>query len=98
VCYGAEKCQRQWPAETLSDLRVCCERALKGAGERNTHGGVGAGAFGKPLARGAFGVSTSCTQRLFAPPCWQIADRVVGRAASLFAALTTSQRLAASGP
>jgi hypothetical protein len=37
---------------TLSGHRVCCERALKSAGERNTHGGAGAGAFGKPPARG----------------------------------------------
>jgi hypothetical protein len=48
---------------TLSGLCVCCERALKSAGERNTHGGVGAGAFGKPPARGTLGVSTSGIQR-----------------------------------
>jgi hypothetical protein len=39
---------------TLSALCVCRGRALKSAGERNTHGGVGAGAFGKPPARGAW--------------------------------------------
>jgi hypothetical protein len=37
---------------TLSGICVCRERALKGAGERNTHNQVGAGAFGKPPARG----------------------------------------------
>jgi hypothetical protein len=32
---------------TLSGLHVCCERALKSAGKRNTHGGGGGtGAFG----------------------------------------------------
>jgi hypothetical protein len=39
-------------------LCVCRERALKSAGERNTHGGVGAGTFGKPPARG--GVERLC--------------------------------------
>jgi hypothetical protein len=43
---------------TLSGLCVCCERALKSAGERNTHNQVGAGAFGKPPARG--GVERLC--------------------------------------
>jgi hypothetical protein len=37
---------------TLSGLCVCCERALKSAGERSTHGRAGAGTFGKPPARG----------------------------------------------
>jgi hypothetical protein len=50
---------------TLSGLCVCRERALKSAGERNTHGGVGAGTFGKPPARGTLGVSTSDIQRRF---------------------------------
>jgi hypothetical protein len=37
---------------TQAGLPVCCEQALKGVGERNTHGGCrGAGAFGKPPAR-----------------------------------------------
>jgi hypothetical protein len=40
---------------TLSGLCVCCEQALKSAGERNTHNRVGAGAFGKPPARGGRG-------------------------------------------
>ena len=31
---------------------MCRERALKSAGERNTHGEVGAGTFGEPPARG----------------------------------------------
>ena len=44
---------------TPSGLCVCCERALKSAGERNTHNQVGAGTFGKPPARGTLGVSTS---------------------------------------
>jgi hypothetical protein len=35
---------------TPSGLCVCCERALKSAGERNTHNQVGAGAFGKATA------------------------------------------------
>jgi hypothetical protein len=37
---------------TQAGLHVCCERALKSAAERTTHGGaVGAGTFGKPPAR-----------------------------------------------
>jgi hypothetical protein len=48
---------------TIAGLCVCCERALKSAGERSTHGGFGAGTFGKPPARGTLGVSTSGTQR-----------------------------------
>jgi hypothetical protein len=43
---------------TLSGLCVCCERALKSAGERNTHNQVGAGTFGEPPARG--GVERLC--------------------------------------
>jgi hypothetical protein len=43
-----------------SGLCVCCERALKSAGERNTHNQVGAGAFGKPPARG--GVEWHCME------------------------------------
>jgi len=73
----------------LSGLCVRRERALKSAGERNTHNQVGAGTFGKPPARGTLRVSTSGIQRRFGGdlaaggfPCWQIADRVVGRAAS----------------
>jgi hypothetical protein len=52
VCYGAEKCH--WPAEhhTKAGLPVCREQALKGVGERDTHGGTVAAAFGKPPARG----------------------------------------------
>ena len=37
---------------TQAGLPVCCEQALKSVGEQNTHGGVGAGTFGKPPARG----------------------------------------------
>jgi hypothetical protein len=37
---------------TKAGLPVCCEQALKSVGEQNTHGGVGAGTFGKPPARG----------------------------------------------
>ena len=43
---------------TKTGLPVCCEQALKSAGTQNTHGGVGAGAFGKPPARG--GVEWHC--------------------------------------
>jgi hypothetical protein len=60
-------------------LPVCCEQALKGVGEQNTHGGGGAGALGKPPARGR--VEGLCIWYesggliggggLF--PCWQIA-------------------------
>ena len=50
---------------TPSGLCVCCERALKSTGERNTHNQVGAGTFGKPPARGTLGVSTSDIQRRF---------------------------------
>jgi hypothetical protein len=42
--HGAEK--RQWPAETphtSAGILVCCERALKSAGERTTHGGYRCG-------------------------------------------------------
>jgi hypothetical protein len=42
---------------TPSGLCVCCERALKSAGERNTYNQVGAGTFGKPPARGGRGVA-----------------------------------------
>jgi hypothetical protein len=50
---GRQKHQAQ------TGLRVCCERALKSAGERNTHGGAGAGAgaFGEPPARERRGTS-----------------------------------------
>jgi hypothetical protein len=50
---------------TLSGLYVCRERALKSAGERNTHGGAGAGTPRKPPApaRGTLGVSTPDIQR-----------------------------------
>jgi hypothetical protein len=49
---------------TPSGLCVCREQALKSAGERNTHGGVGAGTFGKPPARGrTLRVSASGIQR-----------------------------------
>jgi hypothetical protein len=37
---------------TPSGLCVCCERALKSAGERNTHNQVGAGTFGKHRLHG----------------------------------------------
>ena len=50
---------------TISGLCVCCERALKGTGERNTHNQVGAGTFEKPPARGTLRVSTSGIQRRF---------------------------------
>jgi hypothetical protein len=67
---------------TLSGLRVCCEWALKSAGERNTHGGVGAGTFGKPPARGTLGVSTSDIQRLFggggSPPAGELLTALLG--------------------
>jgi hypothetical protein len=33
---------------TQAGLLVCCEQALKGVGERTTHGGYRCGAFGKP--------------------------------------------------
>jgi hypothetical protein len=36
---------------TKAGLPVCCEQALKGVGEQNTHWGAVAGAFGKPPAR-----------------------------------------------
>ena len=65
----------------LSGLCVCRERALKSAGERNTHGGVGAGTFGKPPARGAVGVARPAISGDLAAgviPCWQIADCALG--------------------
>jgi hypothetical protein len=95
---------------TLSGICVCRERALKGAGERNTHNQVGAGTFGKPPARGTLSfvrASTSGIQRRFgggggggggATPCWQIADRVVGRAASPLAARCARDVLADHNP
>jgi hypothetical protein len=52
---------------TLSGPHVCCERALKSAGKRNTHGGVGAGAFGKPPARGTLRENV----RAFSGPLWR---------------------------
>jgi hypothetical protein len=58
---------------TLSGLCVCYERALKSAGERSTHGGVGAGTFGKPPARGTAGVARLATSGDLAAgviPCW----------------------------
>jgi hypothetical protein len=81
---GAEPPHSIWPV-VLSG-----ERALKCAGERNTRNQVDAGTFGKPPARGTLGVSTSDIQRRLGAaggfPCRQIADRVVGRAASPLAA------------
>jgi hypothetical protein len=66
---------------TLSGLCVCCERALKSAGERSTHGGVGAGTFGKPPARGAVGVARLAISGNLAAgviPCWQITGCALG--------------------
>jgi hypothetical protein len=48
---------------TKTGLPVCCEQALKSVGEQNTRGGVGAGTFGKPPARGTLRASTSGIQR-----------------------------------
>jgi hypothetical protein len=83
---------------TLSGLCVCRERALKSAGERNTHGGVGVGAFGKPPARGALGVSTSGIQRRIGgggvrgPPAGKLLTALLGERLrrSQLAALATS--------
>jgi hypothetical protein len=61
---------------TKAGLPVCCEQALKSVGEQNTHatGGVGAGTFGKPPARGAlYGIDGG--DLAAGPPCWEIADR-----------------------
>jgi hypothetical protein len=83
-----------------SGLRVCRERALKSAGERNTNGGVSAGTFGKPPARGTLGASTTGIQRRFAiwrrglspAGCWYSAVCVLGERLrrSQLAALATS--------
>jgi hypothetical protein len=67
---------------TPSGLCVCCERALKSVGERNTHNQVGAGTFGKPPARGTLGVGTSDIQRRFGggfffPPAGKLLTHVL---------------------
>jgi hypothetical protein len=69
---------------------VYCERALKSAGERNTHGGAGAGTFGlrETACTGGCGSSTA---RLASSgdlaagggpgaviPCWQVTDCALG--------------------
>ena len=51
------------PPHSIWPVVLSGERALKSAGERNTHNQVGAGTFGKPPARGTLGVSTSDIQR-----------------------------------
>jgi hypothetical protein len=61
---------------TLSGLRVCCERALKSAGERNTHGGR-CGGLRETARTGDFGSNRSRIQWLFGGggygvlPCWR---------------------------
>ena len=77
-------------------LLLSGERALKSAGERNTHNQVGAGAFGKPPARGTLGVSTSDIQRRFGgggcPPAGKLLTALLGERLrrSQLAALTPS--------
>jgi hypothetical protein len=75
---------------TLSGLRVCCERGLKSADERNTHGGGAVrGPPGNRLHGGLWELAHLAYSGDLAAggfPCWQIADRVVGRAASPLAA------------
>ena len=84
---------------TPSGLRVCCESALKSAGELlSTRGLAGAGTFGKPPARGTVGVTGLAISGDLAAgviiPCWQIADCALGERLrrSQLAALTPSQR------
>jgi hypothetical protein len=83
---------------TPSGLRVCCESALKSAGELlSTRGLAGAGAFGEPPARGAGGCGSDRTSKQWrfgggSCSCWQISDCALGerlRRAQL-AALTPS--------
>jgi hypothetical protein len=68
----------------LSGLYVCCERALKSAGERNTHGTRGGrcGDLRETACTGGCGSCATSNQWRFGGagviPCWQIADCALG--------------------
>jgi hypothetical protein len=88
--YGRQK------HHTQTGLHVCCERALKSTGKRTKTGGVVAGAFGKPPARGTLGVIVRASSGSLAaggtPPAGKVLAVLFGvrlRRTQL-AALTTS--------
>jgi hypothetical protein len=79
-------------------LLLSGERALKSAGERNTHNQIGAGTFGKPPAvRGTLGVQKNiwhpaATWRRGVPPAGKLLTALLGERLrrSQLAALTPS--------
>jgi hypothetical protein len=86
------------PPHSIWTVVLSGERALKSAGERNTHNQVGAGTFGKPPAvRGTLGVQKhiwhpAATWRRGVPPAGKLLTALLGERLrrSQLAALTPS--------
>jgi hypothetical protein len=84
---------------TPSGLCVCCERALKSAGELlSTCGLAGAGTFGKPPARGTVGVTGLAISGDLAAGVSPAGKLLTARWASGFAARSSLRSRRPSGP